>query len=232
MSVTLIRRQPDRETIQEALHDITAGPHPIVYWYESDLISEHNNFYDQILGHLHNPDTFKLTKKVTSIGTIEAYSVNGVKVPLSGLTDDFLVRTLFALTKIPFIAMPLFASIRLSGGQISCQTMCCAAGVKECYDKSQSGYTNKSGYRFSWFRLLLGLGFSVVSENTVIRDIHGNSILDIVADWNVKDLLRDVLKAGITTIEVSQATRLRFLELSLNSKTVRECLQQLTLTTH
>lgn len=228
MSVKLITVRQGRNSIQEALHNVTYFPHRI-HNYE-EYVQETNHFYDAVSGYMHLADTFELSETVHRVGEDEVYTVNGRhKVLLSDVSNHFLARILFAPTQLHVNVIALFASIRLSGLTLHRQVMCCAAGVKEYIEPTKFGYANKSGNRFSWFRLLLDMGFTILSDDNSgpIRDSQRNSILDIVADWNVKDLLRAILRTRIQAIFVSDETRDRFRALALKDTKVRECLSRL-----
>lgn len=226
----MIRLHPSMRpayTIKEALDLL--GQYP---WSGMTNVGpEYSNFCDKVTEYIFTGtrDAFYMPRSVERIAFISVYSVDGKRVELSDVSRNFLTRALFALTTLPFIPFALFATLRLSGVDIPHQTMCCAAGLRECFD-NPPGYMNMSRNRFSWFKLLLGMGFPILeTSGELIKDDQRNSIADVVADWNVINLLRELVRQGVTHIKVLPSTEGRFQALSLKSNSVRKNLAKITI---
>lgn len=220
-SVVLSTLRPGQPTIQEALHDITDKGH----WRlgHKKYKREEQHFFDQIVSYLHVPLVFDLGRVVELHHDI--YITNRRKVLLRDVSHNFLSRCLFDLTRPPVVMVALFSTLRLTVGDLPNQVLCCAAGVKECVS-DPAGYTNVSRDRFSWFKLLLGMGFSVVdpATKTPIRDDYNSSILELVSDWNLKYLLKKLVLEKVTRIYVFKDTLYRYSRLSHDSASIRKSL--------
>lgn len=221
MSIRLHADMSPRDTIQEALDALTQIRHR---WVTSQG-NQYMSFYDTVTKHLSLGEAlFDMPTTTKRVGDIEVYIVSGKKIPLHEVSKNFIVRILFELTQIPYVSVPLFATLRLAGIPLPNQAMCCAAGAKECTDVT-SGYTNMSRGRVSWFKLLMGMGFPIVSDGgELIKDDYGNSIVDVVADWNVINLLRELVRLKVTHIKVLPSTEGRFRAVSGKSNSVRKSL--------
>lgn len=223
MAVRLHENLSKKNTIREALDDITQTRWHSVRSYGP----EYAYFYDVLVKYLCEENVFHLAEKVTRVGSINVYVVRGRGVRLRDVSDNFLVRLLYDLTMIPVRSFPVFGTLRMMNVKIPNQVLCCAAGIKECLDLS-SGYTNMSRGRFSWFKLLLGMGFSIQeTSGEMIKDDYGNSIIDIVTDWNVINLLRELVLQKVTRIQMLPSTEKRFQALAKTSNSVRRNLSAL-----
>lgn len=226
-----------KDTIQEALHDLTKVRRHI----ESLTLRGDDTrlFYDTIVAHLTSPDVFSMPRKVFPANpATRVYSSHDNHVLLSDVSLNYLVRNLYDLTRPPTCAIALFATLRLMDIPIPNQVMCCAAAMKECV-ATPGSYINVSEGRFSWFKLLLGMGYPVTvsgelikddDNKELIKDDYGNSIIDIVATWNVKYLLQKIVQQKITQVTLLACTLSRFNNLAKNSNSIRKSMSCITFT--
>lgn len=190
-------------SIQEALRMITDNRDMYFVKTPANTITQQMFcFYDTILEYIHIQGVFDLGQESKTDAKFIIYTHDRPQVLLKDVTSDFLVRCLYndIAPRVP--VYKLFATLVLSGIKLPPQFLCSAAGFNECYP-TETELVNVSGGRFSWFRLLLDMGVSILTETgELIRDKDNNSILDIVSDFNFKYLAKAIQKTNLKNVDV------------------------------
>lgn len=167
--------------------------------YESEESCE---FYDLILGFMHNPDAFRGLPPISSRERV-AYTVSGGQtVSLQSISMNYLNRCLQVFCKPRFRSARLFALLHLSGIQVPDQVMCLASGF--------TTFMDDRGIKSNWLKLLLDIGHRVVRNGHIIKDNFGNSILSTVSAASCKYLFQALQAEGCFTLEIKERDLARF----------------------
>lgn len=206
--------------IRGALHDITSSVH-----YPQDRKHECTVFNNAILGYIHQSGVFELGDMPCPdrAFSVTAYILpDGSKVMLRSIHNNFLVRVLYGVTQAPLLPFALFVHLKLSDIPIPDQVLCSAAAIKS---------TNDWGVEvgFSWFKILVDIGFPIVKNGQLIQDFQGNSIIDIVSDGHVRILLREIVRAKIPQVKVHAKTFTRISTLATSDKSIQKSLSGIML---
>lgn len=193
----------DYPCLQDMLHDITNRGGDHIQFSQSDA----DDFYDTVLGELHNGGgIFDLKRPISTQLQLSAYLDDTLAVSVRDVSENFLTRLMYNCSSVSGMlrVMPLLTVLRHADITVPSQFLCCAAAYPP---QTTCKFSNTSAGKFSWCKLLImSLGFPVVSDSKTLRDIRVNSILDLTHPQNVKYVLQSVIKSGMTRVTVTYNT--------------------------